>query len=453
MGSTSVAVVVLDTLRKDTFDERFDWLPGRRFERAFSTANWTIPAHASLFTGRYASEVGVHAGSLALDHDEPTLAERLAAAGYDTRAYSANPNVSGEFDFDRGFDTFEAPPQFRNLSVDGVVEWGEVVDRHQGPLQYLHALRECLRPEYDTMASLRDGLRVWLDSAPVNNVKGTAEAAEYVRGWSFSDPAFCFVNVMEAHEPYDAPDGYATVETPPLTEAVGDLDLDGVDRSNVSQAYGDCAGYLSDAYRDLFATLREEFEYVITLSDHGELLGEHDAWGHEHGVYPELIHVPLVVSGPGMDGRSERTVSLLDVHATVLDLAGIDGESRGRTLLAETKTTAGDGTAPSAVEADATERAVLAEYLGLTPWSHEKLVEDVSAATRRAYGEPLRGFAQAGFYGYETLNGVEHRGDPAVEDPKARLADLVADLDQTAVGRRDEVPESVRDQLEELGYA
>jgi arylsulfatase len=43
----SVAVVVLDTLRYDTFEEAFDWLPGRRFTQAYAPSHWTIPVHGS----------------------------------------------------------------------------------------------------------------------------------------------------------------------------------------------------------------------------------------------------------------------------------------------------------------------------------------------------------------------------------------------------------------------
>jgi arylsulfatase A-like enzyme len=63
----NVAIVVLDTLRKDAFDREFDWLPGRRFSAAYSTGSWTVPAHASLFAGKYPSELGVHSKNRFLD--------------------------------------------------------------------------------------------------------------------------------------------------------------------------------------------------------------------------------------------------------------------------------------------------------------------------------------------------------------------------------------------------
>ena len=69
----AIAVVVLDTVRRDAFDEYFDWLPGRWFERAYSTSHRTVPAHASLFTGTYAGEIGVGGGNEHLTFDGRTL--------------------------------------------------------------------------------------------------------------------------------------------------------------------------------------------------------------------------------------------------------------------------------------------------------------------------------------------------------------------------------------------
>lgn len=47
----NVAVIVLNTMRKDVFDEHFDWFPGVRYEEAYSIESYTVPAHGSLFTG------------------------------------------------------------------------------------------------------------------------------------------------------------------------------------------------------------------------------------------------------------------------------------------------------------------------------------------------------------------------------------------------------------------
>lgn len=137
---SSVALVVLDTLRKDAFDEYFGWLPGTRFENAYSTSGWTVPAHGSLFTGRYPSESGVYAKFETLSPSDPVLAESLSRAGYTTRGFSANANISDAFNFTRGFDEFHHSWRGERRH-EGVVDWGEFVSRtaDMGPEKYVGA--------------------------------------------------------------------------------------------------------------------------------------------------------------------------------------------------------------------------------------------------------------------------------------------------------------------------
>ena len=441
----NVAVVVLDTLRKDAFDRHFDWLPGRRFERAYSTANWTVPAHASLFTGRYSSEVGVHAKNLYFDCEERALAERLRDAGYATRAFSANTNVTGHFEFDRGFTDFRTPDKFDHLNDDDLFDWRYFsrTTPATGARKYLRAVYEVVTGDVSTVQSLKWGVRLKLSDEDGVEYGGATEALDAVRSVEFGEREFLFLNLMEAHEPYRAPDEYATVDEPPMADAVGDLSVSSEPGEDVRQAYDDCARYLSDVYRELFERLDEQFDLVVTLSDHGELLGEHGAWGHEHGVYPELTHVPLCLSGEGFEGTSDAPVSLVDVHATVLDAAGLapaDSDGRGRSLL---------GDDPGG------ER--LTEYHGLTPWSERKLEEEGYADRVERYDRSLRGLATPGFYGYETPDGFVEEGSPGVktEAPRERLDELAAELAvRDVAGEGDtEVPEEVEDRLKDLGYA
>lgn len=474
---TNIALVVLDTLRKDAFDRHFDWLPGRRYDRAFSTANWTVPAHASLFTGLYASEVGVHAKHTAFDVDRPVLAERLRDGGYRTRAFSANTNITGHFQFDRGFEDFHSPDRLEHLTDDRLFDWREFNQQTtaSGARKYLQAVAACVRRDVDTIPSLLAGARLLRDDTGVA-YGGTREAIDSLRTVSFGDHEFLFCNLMETHEPYRVPGEYQTVDEPPLTDSVGDFSVGQIPGGRTRVAYDDCARYFSDVYREFFELLDAEFDYVITLSDHGELLGEHDAWGHEYGVYPELTHVPLVVSGDGFSGASDDVVSLLDVHETVLDLAGLAtdasdtaSDSRGRSLR-------------GGVDRD----HCLTEYLGLTSWSEQKLVENGAAGSLGDYERHLRGYAtDSGLYGYETRSefaavdtrrtGVEDmlptgKSESPVESrmgsdghhatssadttvSEATLRDLVADLDVRAVETDQSVPDEVEDRLEDLGYA
>ena len=436
---TNVALVVLDTLRKDAFDRHFEWLPGRRYERAYSTANWTVPAHASLFTGRYASEVGIHAKNMHCDCPEPTLAERLRDVGYTTRAFSANTNITNHFGFDRGFTDFRTPEQFDHMTDDVLFDWREFsrTTNTRGVKKYLEAVYRCFTDDVRTIRSLRTGLKLKLNEGTGVEFGGTREAIAEFSDTDFGDREFLFLNLMEAHEPYRVPSEYATVGEPALTESVGDISLDMVNGKRTRQAYDDCARYLSDIYRELFDRLIEEFDYVITLSDHGEMLGEHGAWGHEHGVHSELTHVPLVVSGDGLSGTCSKTVNLLDVYTTILDLADIDADVHGQSLAGEVLG-----------------HESLTEFLGLTSWSERKLRQNGYEDRIERYDAPLRGYASpATYYGCETTEGFVESGKSDAADPRERFADLVGELDVRRVTRDNEVPEEVREQLEQLGYA
>jgi arylsulfatase A-like enzyme len=438
---TNIALVVLDTLRKDAFDRHFDWLPGRRFERAFSTANWTVPSHASLFTGEYPSEVGVHSKNMYLNCSESVLAEQLSEVGYTTRAFSANTNVTPHFDFGRGFSDFRGPDQHIHLIDDNQFDWRAFIraTNSTGVRKYFQAVYEIATTDVKTVPSLITGVKQKLSDNPTGvKYGGTLEAMEEFRNTDFGKQEFIFINVMEAHEPYQVPKEYMTVEESDLTDSVGNIRFGSVDKEQIRQAYDDCAKYLSDIYNNLFNVLSKRFDYIITVSDHGEMLGEHDALGHEHGVHRELTHIPLCIYGDGMDGTCTETVNLCDIYETILDIAGIEHSGgRGQTLLG-----------------DIEGRECITEYLGLTSWSEQKLEENGYENELEQYDRELHGYAAIDeYYGYETIDGFEETGGTQVESPQERLASLVSELNVRDVERDNDVPDEIKDRLEDLGYA
>lgn len=442
----SVALVVLDTLRKDAFDRHFGWVPGRRYERAYAPADFTTPVHGSLFTGRYPTEHGALAKSKHLSTG-PTLAELLGERGYTTRAWTANPNVSPEYDFVDGFDEFR--PVWLYDDFADVFDWhGHARAHADTPIAVMYAtgVVRCLRSGHATLRSLRRGVEAKFDAVGADRTdKGAQSLVGALERASFDGPEFLFVNLMEAHTPYVAPPSYLP-ESPVEKPSIVDQCTDGVtDGDRLRAAYEACAAYLSDVYRDAFDRLSEAFDYVVTLSDHGHSFGEHGAWGHGYGVYPEVTHVPLCVSGPAVsDDRVSRTVSLLDVHRTVLDFSGCeDAASRGVDLLAS----------PDREEC-------LTEFHGL----YTNRVETLRAAgfdddAIRERDATRRGLAAAAeYYGFETPDGFVETGNAgAVDAPEARIDALVADLDPVDVpsrgeGDRDGVDPRLRRQLEDLGY-
>ncbi|WP_424018284.1 sulfatase-like hydrolase/transferase [Halorientalis pallida] len=428
----NVAVVVLDTLRYDEFTSAFDWLPGRRFTSAFSPSHWAVPVHAALFTGRYPSEVGVHSQSPDLDCPAPTLAERLSAAGYRTRAFTANPHLRRDDGWARGFDEFVGYHSLDAYHPDSF-DWGEWVDDNTttGYRRYLDAVWQCLRADCDTVRSLREGYDL-LTRSPADG--GARAVRDRLRATDFGDRELCFVNLADAHPPYYPPSPGDDPVDVAAADAVTDASID-LDRAR--RAYRRSVATLAETYRDIVAELRDAFDYVITCSDHGELFGEYGMVGHSFGLSPELTRVPLVVSGPDLEGRENRVVSLLDVHRTVADLAGIELDGRGQNLLDD----------PQPVDR-------LVEYHGPPPGQadeFERRDAPLDALERRR--SPLWGFVAAdGSYAYEThTDGFRTVGE-FDGDPQVRLRNLRADLDIRPV--EDESPsDSVRERLQEQGYA
>ncbi|ODR79574.1 arylsulfatase [Haladaptatus sp. W1] len=439
----NVALVVLDTLRKDAFDAHFDWLPGTRFENAYSTSHWTVPAHASLFAGKYPSELGVYAGAQLLDCPEPVLPESFHGGGYTTRAFSANVNISRPFDFHRGFDRFEGSWRLDALSED-VFDWDGFIaeTRDMGPERYAVALRDILLGDCDTVPSLKRGAFLKLRDLGMGRTTrddGATEALQFVRETDFGDDEFLFVNLMEAHTPYAPPEEFRTVDPPELDGLRATLSSPDADPDRIRRAYDDGVRYLADRYRAIFAELREEFDYVITLADHGEALGEYGAWEHLCGLYPEVTKVPLCIWSTDetetTSTRREEPVSLLDVHRTVLDIADLDGDSRGRNLLVDPD------------DADRTEWLV--EYHGLTDRHRAALSRD--GFDVEPLDTELHALVAPGYYGWETPDGFRQSGE--TEKPRERVETLVNELNRRVVSNDAALSPAVEEQLRDLGYA
>jgi arylsulfatase A-like enzyme len=458
----SIALVVLDTLRADSFDERFEWLPGVQFTNAWSTTHWTAPAHASLFTGRYAVEAGVTIKSQEFDRETTRLPELLQHRGYRTRAFSCNVNISEQLGWHHGFDEFDGGWRLRGLGED-VFDWDEFIAEHRsdGPERYLRALWRCVDDDCDTTQSLKQGALMKLRDMGLTGRHpddGAAEFREYVRDSSWNhDSEFLFANLMEAHLPYDPPDEYRTYpdeESPHFDSVKATLREPSADPDRIRTAYDDAVRYLSDIYRDIYGELAAEFEYVVTLADHGEALGEYGAWQHGGGLHPPVTKIPLVVSAPGPNpddrtpnadgaGRATRDalVDLLDVYATVLDLAGIESDHRRgvsfRPLLSSD---------PIATEPRTN---ALLEYHGISKRRALALEEDgydIAPVDRERHG-----IATADCYYFEGPFGTELLGDcdPAVLE--SDLEGLIADL-ETRDGLGEADLSGLESQLEDLGY-
>jgi len=428
----SIAVVVLDTLRADAFAEDFDWLPGHHYEQAYSTSHWTIPAHGSLFTGRLPRETGTYAGHPSFDPPFDSLPKLLRDAGYVTRLYTANIHLLHWDGWTADFD--EVVPS------DELFDWKDAVDdaRLSRPLLYPEVVFRCLLSDAPTFRSLKEGVRRFQD--------GPAWTANSLYE-SFRDrdrvgaPEFAFFNLMGAHTPYWITDEHRPPDV--MNADTGQAIAGKVTNFDaVRDSYRGACRMLSDRYRRLFDTLDDEFDLIITCSDHGELLGEYGLWGHGFGLYPELLRVPLAVSGdigdlPKDQIVDDSLVSLLDVPSTVAEAAGVELGGRGQSLLD-----------------DEARSRVLTERLG-QPHYHRNMFKRLGILDRfDEFDIPLRGVAyDAGAYAYEDRTGVETTASWEREAPERVIKDAFGGIERYEKDDGMEASEDVKARLRELGYA
>ena len=308
-NAASVILVVVDTLRADhlglygyarpTSPNLDAWAThGRVFDHAFAPAPWTLPSFASIYTGRWplihqaglADPLDRPAERLALGpiEDLPQLAETLRAEGYRTLAVATNPYLAPSFGVARGFDVYD-------LDI--------------GASDGLH------RPAEEVV---QRALKL------VDDVDG--------------QPFFLVVHMFDPHMDFNAPPPFGQSFTASIRSvyALPFVGFEGrrinelapQDLQFITAAYDEEIAYVDDQLGVLRDGLAErgllEKSVVFLTSDHGEELFDHGDFEHGHTLYQELLHVPLVVWGPGIEpGRESDPVSLVDIAPTVLDRLGI----------------------------------------------------------------------------------------------------------------------------------
>jgi arylsulfatase A-like enzyme len=312
----SFLLIVIDTLRADAVSAygfvegttpTLDALAaeGTLYTNALAPSSWTVPSHATLFTGHGidAHGVGVE-GRVELPEKVETLAERFLAEGYVTGGISENMMVSPPFGMGQGFIFFRTDIGSLNLiSVR--------------PFDIFQALDEW----FDFLGDL---------------------------------PYFLYLNIFDAHDPYVVRD-----ENPYVPDGVDPLRVRTVQERgalSIAASMGICDALPGkkdiDILRGLYLgevraadakvarileALRARGDAPITVvtSDHGEHFGEHGLLGHEFSVRRPALHVPLIVHGaPLAPGRVDAPVTLADVTASLLKWGGLppDAEAAGRPL-------------------------------------------------------------------------------------------------------------------------
>lgn len=281
---------------------------GVLFEEGRAQSPWTKPSVATVLTGLYPVTHGAQQRSQRLPESVETVAERLAAAGYQTALFTTNANVTEKFGFDQGWDHF----------------------------QYLSRARG-RRFQHVSSAEINQAVFAWLERRDPER------------------PFFLFVHTLDPHDPYLPAEPFRRRLAPDVDVAAAccgrSTQLTGLapdaarERARQAGALYDAEIAENDA---AFGALLDELERrglgastaVLLTSDHGEEFYDHGGWKHGWTLYEEQLRVPFVLRLPGGAHAGRRIAAppaeQIDVAPTLYQLAGVEipGELPGASLLA-----------------------------------------------------------------------------------------------------------------------
>ena len=375
-GPVDVLIVVMDCVRASEFPggaknpvsmpfaERL-----RResvvFPQAISVAPWTLPSHASIFTGLYPWEHGCHGrGSLRLDSHVARLASVLAARGYATASISGNPIISPQYGMVDGFaysawgEWWEQVHRWRSTPTHSQRGGAAPVSTELAPLSFRDRTTRTLKlilQRIPATLALGDGIGRRIadpDNRWVGNLNPWIEPSlrSWLDGQPLQQPTYCFINLLDAHEPYlldlvdaasipewwksmrIAQDALAVLETPHLPTD---------DMARMHELYRRSIEVIDRRLERIVSIYRDAGRWDRTLlvltSDHGQAFGEHGMVWHGISTEEEMLRVPLWVRFPHADrggsvGRGWATP--MDAAPTILRAAGAPSDlpNSGATL-------------------------------------------------------------------------------------------------------------------------
>ena len=308
-----VILISIDTLRPDylgCYGHARETSPtldriaaeGVRFADVTSASPWTLPSHATMLTGLFASHHGVKTHETRLSESVVTLAEEFQSGGYETFAVVNTHNVGGpQFQLGQGFGD-----HFRYI-----------VETENDPRSF----RKKVFNNGDTIV---------------------ATAKEMLGERDGDAPFFLFLHFYDVHTDFTPRPEYRAKFVGPYagrmtgsTSQLADLRTEGEtlaedDLRWLRDMYDAEINQLDDLLGKFFAWLDDEGLYddalIVITSDHGEEFQEHGSFLHGRTHYQEILRIPLIVRGPGVPpGTVVATpVHGVDVTPTILALMGLE---------------------------------------------------------------------------------------------------------------------------------
>lgn len=373
----NVVFLILDCLREDAVNEETAPNLSRLAEQnlyfsdCVTPANWSLPAHASLFTGQWPHEHKYYHREHQLS--KSPLVDIFNSRGYTTVGVSANIYASSSHGFSTGFDNFYETR--RPLNPKGLNPFANVRklqdNRDPSVKNYLETLRDSLTHE-QTVASLSNFCRATLmeldrryniqNALPLmsdDNYGFLTDASERTTNLLVdtfesidkSESVYAFANYMDAHYPYEPPKEHFMSVGGSESEFKKAQELNpniSNPRVFLNQFFGEridegALNLVKKAYRGEVHSVDEQIGHlleeldgngsleetlIIISSDHGEALGEEDlnderGMGHLPYLNEHLWRVPLIIAHPELKKATvEKRVSLKSI--TNLLMNGVD---------------------------------------------------------------------------------------------------------------------------------
>lgn len=316
---------------------------GILYDQAISMSCWTLPVHASLFTGLFPLNHGITVSKDALPDDFPTLARRLKAQGYQTACFSNNAYISDSTGLTQGFDTVEDVWRVSNPR-------GTERPKMSKRLKEIERSGSALAKPAARLARALLRARSLMKNRRSQKDSGAKLTNEKMQNWLAQSrraaaPFFMFVNYMECHERYSPPYPYnrrfmparfspwrvAQLSTNKVEILAGPEKRRADDLEIMRALYDGALHYLDDKIGELVRFVEAQGmlddTVLVVTSDHGDSLGEHGHLGHRMTLYEQLVRVPLIIRYPARfqpGSRAAQQVQLGDLHPTFLELAGAD---------------------------------------------------------------------------------------------------------------------------------
>lgn len=321
----NVILITISTLRSDhvgCFGYERDTTPNYDafckesilFRKAFATSGWMMPAHGSIFTSLYPSVHGATHIDNSLGNENYTLGERLKDYGYYCVGFSCSPRLDHEHGFAQGFDFYD------DYSVSVTLE---------------------------SMAFGND------ETSDINKQRTNALINDVAIRWLYNNtckPFFMFIHYYDNHWDYLPPPPYNELYDPEYKGPIDGTEIareplysnppDRKDIRHIIALYDGEVRQTDDDLEEMLTVLKDKGLFdnsiIIILGDHGEQFYERGNTSH-HGLYEELVHIPLAISVPDSRVKNEAIdalVSQIDILPTILDYLEIPipQQCQGRSL-------------------------------------------------------------------------------------------------------------------------